>query len=112
MVEQLLTIAGNLGWAVTPPFSDDMGDIEFQKYSPAGQDFSFDLTATTDADDLIEDLEGVISTFDPLERAFLWVKNGHGVNGAPDDPRDIIKDMEECKEMMRELLLAWKNEIK
>lgn len=108
-IETLLCFAETQGWAVTPPLADEMGDIEFSKYSPIGQDFNFNLEKKETASELIDELDGYIEAFDPIYEAHLWVGNdGHGRNGAPDDPRDIIADMEDCEEMMKNLLEGWR----
>lgn len=104
-VKQLLEKADYCGWA---HYKDQDGDIEFSAYSPAGQDFSFNVCGDSAAL-MISDLHNYIANFDPVERASIWVgADGHGANGAPDDPRDIIKDMEDCEDMMRDLLNEWR----
>lgn len=81
--------------------------IEFQKYSDAGQDFSF----TVSYDDDYEEMEEIISdlaenvyeyyqNFNPCEEALLWVDDeGYGKNGAP-DLEDCIEDMKCCEQFI------------
>ena len=108
-IDNLLGYAETQGWAVTPPLSDEMGDIEFSQYSPAGYDFDFCLENKETASELVEELDSYIEGYDPYYEANLWVgDDGHGRNGAPDNPRDIIADMEACKEMMKNLLEGWR----
>ena len=103
-IDKLIEEANYCGWDTY----DDGEDLELSIFSPAGQDFSFYVTSES-AELAISDLHNYIANFDPIERASIWVgKDGHGKNGAPDDPRDIIKDMEDCKEMMQELLNVWR----
>lgn len=74
--------------------------IEFQKYSDAGQDFSF----TIDIDDngKIEDIANSVyeyyESYNPCEEALLWVDDeGHGKNGSP-DLEECIEDMKCCEQ--------------
>ena len=102
--EELTTIARRLGWAVTPSlFAEHGASVLFSKYSPAGQDFNFEI----DADNLIADLRRYISDFSETKRAYMWL-NGRG--STSDKPIDIYKDLAACKKMMRELLNEWEKE--
>ena len=99
---QLLKIAKNLDWE----FTEDEDVIEFRKYSDLGQDFSFCIGSK----DLIGNLDLYISDFDVSEQTYIWLdSSGHGKNGAPYEMIDVYMDMEQCKEMMEELLYNWKN---
>ena len=108
-VEELIAIAISLGWAVTPSlFDGEEHSYMFSKFSPAGQDFNFEIMA----DDLIGNLEHHINGFDVSSETYIWLDQlGHGKNGAPHDMKDIYEDMEACKEMMLELLAEWKTAI-
>ena len=100
--KQLLKVAKGLDWSIS-----DYGDeITFSKYSDYGQDFSF----TIESNNLVRNLGNYIGDFDVSEEAYQWLDDsGHGKNGAPYDMIDVYKDMEDCKEMMQELLDAWEN---
>ena len=116
-IKDLIKIAEDLGWEVTKEdFGDNQTGYQIAKFSSAGQDFCPSLESGKEgeekAETLIESLENYIEGYNPFEEAQLWVRNGHGHNGAPDDPMDVIKDMEECKHMMQELLSAWKEDKK
>ncbi len=104
-IEQLIKIAEDNGWKV---HIDE--DYTFNQYSDAGQDFFFTLTANT-ADELIRELAVYIEYYNPFEEAMIWIKDGHGVNGAPYEPEDIYNDMKDCKQMMQELLAEWRTAL-
>lgn len=79
---------------------------EFQKYSPAGQDFSFDIWTDDDGSSLDYDIFEYYDSFDVSSEAYLWLdSDGHGKNGAPYDMKDVYEDMEACVEMVKELYL-------
>lgn len=101
-LRQLKKIATDLDWSI----GDYGNEITFSKYSDYGQDFSF----TIGSDNLVSNLVDYIGNFDVSEETYLWLdETGHGKNGAPYDMIDVYKDMEDCKEMMQELLNAWEN---
>jgi hypothetical protein len=101
-LRQLKKIATDLDWHI----SDYGNEITFSKYSSYGQDFSF----TIGSDNLVRNLGDYIGEFDVSEETYKWLDDsGHGTNGAPYDMIDVYKDMEDCKEMMQELLNAWED---
>lgn len=111
-INELISIAENNDWKVsrTEYKEDGKACYELETYSDMGQDFIATLWVETgegEAESLKKELDEYIEYYDPFDEAMLWVKDGHGVNGAPDDPRDIIQDMEDCRDMMKELLEAW-----
>lgn len=86
----------------------DVLEFTFQQYSDAGQDFSF-TAEMKDGDiyTLIDSISEYYEGYDPDEEALLWIgPDGHGRNGAPYRITDIIKDMEQCKEIVRDFLYA------
>ena len=106
-IELLIEIAERLGWKATR----DGECLELEKYSSAGQDFICNIRCV-DVDSLCKDLKSYTDNYDPCAEAIKWVgDNGHGKNGAPDDLRDIISDMEECRDMMKELLKEWEDAL-
>lgn len=74
-------------------------DIEFEKYSPAGEDFVFSVNKTNYLDEIIEYSE----SFDPDEHAEMWVNCMHSVKGVPQSIRTLIEDADAIKEMLLEL---------
>ena len=100
-------IAESLRWNVT--FNDD--DVEFEKFSPAGQDFSFNVSASS-IEELSEQINEQYNDFDCSNEAYLWLDDtGHGRDGAPYDMKDVYKDMEACQEMIRELAVEMQTQI-
>lgn len=105
-IKKLLSIAEENDWDVRK-HSDE---IEIQKYSPEGQDFFVTLSKTNKPQELISALEDYIDDYNPWDEAQLWIRDGKGQNGAPEDPEDVLADMKACKRMMKELLDIWKAE--
>lgn len=121
LIDAITKVAEDKGWSVNVEVStrwnnetreiESKGDVlmfTFQQYSDAGQDFSF--TAEMEGGDietLIKRISYYYEGYDPDEEALLWIgPDGHGRNGAPYRITDIIKDMEQCEEMVRDLLYA------
>lgn len=107
-IEKLLDRIRENGWSVTV----DGNYINIGKYSPAGQDFSFDIDVTdfeeendsTAAELFIESIHAEYDEYDVSYEAYMWLDNdGHGKNGAPYDMKDVYEDMEACKDMLWEL---------
>ena len=107
-IEKLLNRAKENGWSVTV----DGNYINIGKYSPEGQDFSFDIDVTdfeeendsTAAELFIESIHAEYDEYDVSYEAYMWLDDdGHGKNGAPYDMKDVYEDMEACKDMLWEL---------
>lgn len=78
---------------------------EFQNYSPEGQDFFFNIWTDDDGSSLDHDIFEYYENFDVSSEAYLWLDSeGHGINGAPYDMKDVYEDMEACKDMVEELV--------
>lgn len=115
VTNKLVSIAEDLGFSVDVYENND-GEggigVTLSKYSPCGQDFSFDIDV--DADDTTEDVRQKVVdyyyAYDPDYEAYLWIDpaTGHGKNGAPYNIRDIIDDMEACEDYIGELSLSGK----
>ena len=91
-------------WSVY--IDEDNHDVEFSTYTPAGQDFSFSIEVDEDNDlsDIADKINEYADDFDVDYEASLWIGNdGHGKNCAPYHIKDIVKDMENAKKMMRKL---------
>lgn len=79
---------------------------EFRNYSPARQDFFFNVWTDGDGSSLDHDIFEYYDNFDVSLEAYLWLdSDGHGKNGAPYDMKDVYEDMEDCAEMIKELYL-------
>lgn len=83
--------------------------LEFSKYSPAGEDFSFYVSTTADvadrAEELVEDVMRYANDFDPEEHAAMHL----GERGAPglfelcDDAKAIAAMLEELSDALNKL---------
>ena len=104
--KRLWEIAQEHGWVVA---IDGEDQYLLSQYSSRGQDFNVSVNGHR-VSDIIESLDSYLDSFDISYEAYLWLDDtGHGKNGAPYEMIDVYKDMEECKEMMEELVFAWKH---
>jgi hypothetical protein len=99
-IKKIIDIAEGLDWSVNV----DDNELTFSKYSPAGQDFNFCITANS-LEEVKDKIKEYCENFDVSEEAYAWLdESGHGTNGAPYDMKDVYEDMEECLDMTNELL--------
>ena len=97
---KLLNKIDELGWGVY----DGDTYYEFEKYSPAGQGFCFEIFKQDDVKDFVDKIYEAYDNYDISYEASLWLdEEGHGKNGAPYDMKDVYEDMEWCKETILEL---------
>ena len=111
--EKIYEIAEREGWKVDYSYTDEKEtDIifSFEKYSPAGRDFVFEVCVTNEDDEytFCENVADAIYTFfecfDVSYETYIWLdENGHGKNGAPYDMSDVYKDTESCEKMIDDL---------
>ena len=104
--EKIKNIADKEGWSVDiTDNGDDCYTFTFQKFSPYGQDFSFDVDLEdNNIETLIDGIHQYYFDFDVSYETYLWLDNeGHGKNGAPYDMKDIYEDMEDRAKMIRDL---------
>lgn len=80
------------------------GYIEYQFYTPAGEDFSFTIPIT---DDEQHELYKYAEEFDTDEHVELWI-NKRGQDGVPSSVRELVEDAE----WIRDRLLILAEEIK
>ncbi len=121
LIDAITQVAEDNGWGVSVEEAThwnretnkveskgDVIDFTFSQYSDRGQDFSFSVELKDgDVNTLIENMSDYYESYDPDEEASLWIgPDGHGKNGAPYRITDIVKDMEQCEEMVRNLLYA------
>ena len=108
--KQIVAAAERAGWNCTIERrkknsyrENDYWYVCFNTDSRFNQDvcFEYDVNALgMIADEVYDTWQG----YDPSEEAMLWVgSDGHGKNGAPDDIRDIIADMEEVESKLENL---------
>lgn len=97
LMDALTDAAELLDWSVH--INDDC--IEFEKYSPAGEDFILTITGNDEAR-VAEKVRECAYDFDPDEHAEMWVES-RGKRGVPDSIRTLIDDADAIKEMLFEL---------
>lgn len=99
--ERLLQKAEELDWSVTV----DDGDWEFEKYSPAGEDFFFSASGP----DIVASVKEYYENFDPEEHATdLAIAKRNGFAGVP-DLRTLCDDADAIDEMLHELFEAFRD---
>ena len=111
--EKICRIANSEGWTVDYSYTDEketMVIFSFEKYSPAGRDFVFEICVPNEDDEynFCENVADAIYTyfenFDVSYETYIWLdENGHGKNGAPYDMSDVYKDTESCEKMIDDL---------
>ena len=111
--EKIYEIAQSEGWQVDYSYTDEketMVSFSFEKYSPAGSDFCFEVCVQNEDDEysLYYNVADAISTyfegFDVSYETYIWLdETGHGKNGAPYDMSDVYKDTESCEKMIHDL---------
>ena len=97
--ERLRQKAEDLEWSVTV----DDGLWEFEKYSPAGEDFVFSVSGP----DIVAEVKDYYENFDPEEHATdLVIAKRNGFAGVP-DLRTLCDDADAIDEMLHELADAF-----
>lgn len=95
-LNKIKKIVQDLGWNMV--VYDDR-TVEFQAFSPLGEDFVFYV----DKNSLIEDVKDYYLNFDPEEHAVDWYNNRNSVNGVPDSIRALLSDADEIDKMLEKL---------
>lgn len=111
-MNDFLNFANELCWCYyTSDKHEDEVCVELEKFSPMGQDFIATLWFENDnEEDFIDKLKDYWQNFDPDEETARWIDDmGHGINGAPYNLQNVLIDMEDCKEMLRDLYIAFHN---
>ena len=113
---KIYEIAEREGWQVDSYYVDEketMVNFSFEKYSPAGQDFYFEVSVPNkeDEDTFYENVAEAIDKywegFDVCYETYIWLDDtGHGKNGAPYDMKELYEDMQACEDMIHDLWLA------
>lgn len=95
LIELLIAKAEELGWRVIV----DEKTWEFQKYSPAGEDFWISISGKDVVDELLDWYEG----FDPEDHVMMHMEaKKHGVSGVP-SLKELVEDADAIDEMIEEL---------
>lgn len=99
MKETYGEILERLGWSYT---DDGDGNIELEKYSPAGEDFII----TVGAENFAENVKEYAAHFDQDEHIEMWISaRRSGTRGVP-STRELVKDAEDIDAMLKELAEA------
>lgn len=99
MNERYREICERLDWSV---HEDDDGTIELEKYSPAGEDFIF----TVSAENFVDDVKEYAADFDPEDHIAMWIiAKQNGARGVP-SARELVHDAEDIDKMLQELAAA------
>ena len=110
--KELMEAIENAEWAMT----EDERYYTFEIYSPAGQDFIFDIdkNEAVNLETLSSEIYGYYNCFDVDEATYIWLdESGHGRNGAPYNMEDVLKDMKWCENKIYELfIIIQKEEIR
>ena len=104
--ERIKEIAENQGFVVDIVNNCDGNyTFIFSKYSPAGQDFSFEADMEeNNIQYLLDNINEYYLNYDCSEEAYLWLDDtGHGCNGAPYDMKDVYEDMQACEQYVFDL---------
>lgn len=110
-IDDLLDKAEELGWCV----HESDTEWEFIQNSPAGEDFSFDISASDvhNAGDMVREIRSYANAFDAEEHAKMWIeaKAQGRASGVP-DIKTLVKDADDIKLMLNELAAAMENALK
>ena len=92
-------ICEKLDWSVT---SDGDGNIELEKYSPAGEDFII----TVGEERFVDNVKAYAASFDQEEHIEMWVAaRRSGTSGVP-SIKELVEDAQALDDMLRELACA------
>ncbi len=101
--KQIEAAAERAGWNCKIRKEKDGYYVCFNTDSKFGQDVCFEYNVST-LEQIKDEVLETHMNYDPSEEAMLWVgEDGHGKNGAPDDIRDIITDMEDVESKLEDL---------
>ena len=95
----VLETCNDMGWSTYLDVdANNIPSVELSQYSPAGEDFSFEVSCKN----FIEQVAEYARDFDVDEHAMLWIPD-RGTRGVPDSIRAILDDAEAIQSMLNEL---------
>ena len=105
LMERLVKVTENNGWSVSLEENSDEKCAEFEKWSPAGEDFVFSV-AYEDAGDLVKAVAEFEEGFDAEEHVveMLDAKRS-GLSGVP-DVKTLVEDADAIRDMLCDLSYA------
>lgn len=99
---KLICAAATIGWSVCRGISADTKYVEFSRYSPAGEDFSFCLYYD-EIEEIPDGVKEYYESFDVDDHVTMWLgAKKDGVFGVP-SARELVDDAERIDEMLEEL---------
>lgn len=101
-MEEFIRKIEDLGWSVVE-FDDGLA---ISQYSPAGEDFLFEISTKTSITKAIQEIEEYSKNFDEEEHVEMWVEakyHGSGNREAIPSIRELVYDAEAIHNMLREL---------
>lgn len=93
--ERIYEILEDLGWN----YHEYNDYIEISQESPAGEDFSFTVSAA----EMAKDIKNYAFEFDPDEHAEMWIAARHNDKSVPQSVRTLLKDAESIQKMLYRL---------
>lgn len=103
LMEAMLDRADDLGWKTV---KDENGCIEFSQFSPAGEDFSFDVYDVKEPEDLADQVREYAEDFDTEEHIAMWIgAKRSGVGGVP-SIKELVKDADDIQKMLNDFASA------
>lgn len=114
--EVLAKVCKDLGINIDTSENDDgtSTTIYFTFYTDCGQDVNqeIDLYDWNDEEEIKEKLDELYDNFDVDYETYIWIgDDGHGKSGAPYHIKDILADMEEIDEKLKQLSVEFKKAI-
>lgn len=98
MKAKYIEVCERLDWTIHE-YKD--GSVDLQKYSPAGEDFSFGVSL----EKFVDEVKQYAAYFDVDEHVELWVES-RGKRGVPSSIRTLVEDAEAIDKMLQELAAA------
>lgn len=103
-LEKLQSIIENQGWKVEDVSYYDSIGWSISKYSPAGEDFYFEITHNNDVNTAYQQIINyTLYGFDKDEHIAMWIEaKNNKVNGVP-STRKLVIDADDIQSMLNEL---------
>ena len=104
--EKIVEVANTQDWKVdTVDNGNGNYTFVFSRYSPAGQDFSFEADMEeNNIQYLLDNINKYFLSYDCSKEAYICLDStGHGCNGAPYDMKDVYEDMQACEQAIFDL---------
>lgn len=99
MKEAYRDVLERLGWSFT---DDGDGNIELEKYSPAGEDF----IVTVGAENFVDNVKEYAAYFDQDEHIEMWIQARRGGTRGVPSTRELVEDAAAIDAMLKELAEA------